>query len=79
MMSEQDQNKLKSLTKKQIIEIQNISKLSGSTSAITASVLGLGAFNYFFSPTVAAIFLSSYLTLLSADFVKSLAVIRFGI
>jgi hypothetical protein len=41
--------------------------------------LGLGAINYFLAPTACGFFVSSYLTLLSVDYLKSMLVIKYGI
>ena len=38
----------------------------------------MGALNYFMAPTACGFFVSSYLTLLMADFLKSLYVIKNG-
>jgi hypothetical protein len=56
-----------------------VSKQRGSTAAITSSILGLAAINYFTAPTACAFFISSYLTMLSLDFLKSMVVIKYGI
>lgn len=78
-MSEADLNKLKSATKKKILELQNICGNADSTIVYTSSVLAMGGINYFFFPTGCALFVSSYLLCLVADYVKSLSVIRFGV
>jgi hypothetical protein len=49
-----------------------------STVFVTASILGLGAVNFFLNPMCTAIFVPSYLVLLSIDFIKSISVIKFG-
>jgi len=38
----------------------------------------MGALNYFVAPTACGLFVSSYLTLLTADFMKSLYTIKYG-
>lgn len=77
-MSETDLNKLKTITKKKIVEIQNLSRQSGSTLPYTSSILGLGAISYFLHPTICAVFVPTYLTVLITDFVKSVYVIKSG-
>jgi hypothetical protein len=50
-----------------------------ATLPISFTVLALGSINYFLSPTTCAIFVGGYLTLLTADFAKSISVIKFGV
>ena len=71
-------NKLKSKTKKQVMEIQSLKEQEGSTLETTATFLGLGGVTFFLQPTMCAFFLSSYLLLLQIDFLKSLVAIRLG-
>jgi hypothetical protein len=66
------------MTKKKILEIQNLSRESGSTLPYTCSIIGLGVVNFFIHPTICALFVGSYLSVLVADFVKSLDVIKSG-
>lgn len=78
-LSKEDMDKLKKITKKQILEVQNLSNIKGSTVPYTCSILGLGAITYFYQPTFCGLFVSSYLTLLFLDFLKSLSVVKYGI
>ncbi len=45
---------------------------------VTASILGLGAINYYLSPMSTLVFVTGYLSLLGIDFAKSISVIKFG-
>lgn len=69
---------LKANTKLKVQEIQSLCEEKHSTVFATASILGLGAVNYFLSPISTAVFVTGYLTLLSVDFAKSISVIKFG-
>jgi hypothetical protein len=69
---------LKTVTKKKVDEIQNMSSDQYATIPISFTILGLGSINYFLSPTSCAIFVAGYLTLLAADYAKSISVLRFG-
>jgi hypothetical protein len=69
---------LKAITKLKVEEIQNLCRDKYSTVYVTASILGLGALNFFLSPMSTAVFVPCYLGLLSLDFVKSISVIKFG-
>jgi hypothetical protein len=77
-MNETELNKLKTVTKRKIVEIQNLSRQSGSTLPYTSGILGLGAITYFLHPTICAFFVPTYLTVLITDFVKSIYVIKSG-
>lgn len=50
-----------------------------ATIPLTFTILSMGAINYFISPTTCAIFVTSYLTLLAADYAKSISVLKFGV
>ena len=71
-------NRLKKKTKKQIVELQSLKGQEGSTTLSTCTVLGFGVINYFFHPTLCAVFVSSYLLLLQADLMKSMFVMKYG-
>lgn len=77
-MTPEQLNRLKTVTKKKVDEIQNMSSDQYATIPISFTILGLGSINYFLSPTSCAIFVAGYLTLLAADYAKSISVLKFG-
>lgn len=69
---------LRSATKRKVEEVQSLRSQHLSTAPYTAAVLALGAIHYFTSPNICALAVGGYLTLLACDYVKSLAVVKFG-
>lgn len=78
-MTPSEINQLKTTTKKKVDEIQNMSSDQFATLPLSFTVLALGSINYFLSPTSCALFVGGYLTLLTADFAKSISVLKFGV
>lgn len=50
-----------------------------ATMPLSFTILALGSVNYFLSPTTCAIFVTTYLTLLTVDYAKSISVLKFGV
>lgn len=78
-MTEQQKNKLKKVTKKEVNEVQKFLKNRTATMSNTSWILGLGIVNYFYHPTVCGSFVAGYLTLLHLDMLKTVATAKFGI
>ena len=77
-MGEKQLKSLRSVTKRKVEEVQSLRSQHLSTTPYTAAVLALGSIHYFTSPTLCALAVGGYLTLLVCDYLKSLSVIRFG-
>ena len=66
-------------TKAKVAEVQGLSSEDNDTQKYTAGILTLGAVTFFFNPSMTAIGVGGYLSVLTADLFKSVCVLKWGV